>query len=268
MSTPSQFYAFRHGEEMPRLDYPSLQRLIAGVLKDLDDRGWFQAKLGKDCPDDPCDIGALVLERLGRDLWPLYWAASKEPEPWLFTIIEFAYANVAKPLDSYVHPWDDCGIHVTRSDQRAGQADFLVRINAILGRYEKPFVLRDDGELWEAAPSGLDTLEVEPLGNPSIDDRVSSAVRSFRRYGANEDDKRHAIRDLADVLEYLRSSVGTQLPSKDEADLFNIANNFAIRHHNPQQKGQYSSGVWLDWMFYAFLDSIEASKKLVAKASR
>lgn len=259
------YYALRHGAELPRLSYPDLQRLFGAIFEELEDQGWFQAKLGKDCTDSPRDVGAVVLEQLGREAWPLSHAARREPEEWLFTLIEFAYRNVSKPTVSYYHEWDACGIHVTMSDEALGRQEFRERANSLLSRYEKPFELRVDGEIWEAAPTGLETIEAAPTGEQPIDDRVQSAIRLFRRHGAAEDDKRHAVRDLADVLEYLRKSGGTQLPSTDEGDLFNIANNFGIRHHNPQQKTNYSTGIWLDWIFYSYLNTIATVTRLITR---
>lgn len=266
MTDSSDYYAVRHGAELPRLSYPELQRLFGAIFRELEDQGWFQAKLGKDCTDNPRDIGAVVFEQLGREVWPLSRAARQEPEEWLFTLIEFAYRNVSKPIDSWYHTWNQCGIHVTNSDDALGQQEFRERANALLGRYEKPHELRADGEIWEAAPTGLETIEAAPTGEQSIDDRVQSAIRSFRRHGATEDDKRHAVRDLADVLEYLRKSGGTRLPSKDEGELFSIANNFGIRHHNPQQKTDYSTGIWLDWIFYSYLNTIATVTKLLTRS--
>ena len=43
---------------------------------------------------------------------------------------------------------------------------------------------------------------------------------------------------------------------KDENDLFNIANNFGIRHHNDKQKTGYDAALWLSWMFYFYLATI------------
>jgi hypothetical protein len=40
--------------------------------------------------------------------------------------------------------------------------------------------------------------------------------------------------------------------SKDEADLFNIANNFALRHHRATQRDDYDD-AWLTWLFYVYL---------------
>jgi hypothetical protein len=61
---------------------------------------------------------------------------------------------------------------------------------------------------------------------------------------------------LADVLEYLRPKIKRVISSKDEGDLFNIANNFGIRHHNDKQKTDYEQSVWLSWMFHFYLATL------------
>ena len=78
----------------------------------------------------------------------------------------------------------------------------------------------------------------------------------FRRHGSTVDDRRQAVRDLADVLEYLRPKVQSILTSNDEKDLFNLANNFGIRHHNDRQKTNYDATLWLAWMFYFYLSTV------------
>jgi hypothetical protein len=50
-----------------------------------------------------------------------------------------------------------------------------------------------------------------------------------------------------------------------EGDLFNIANNFAIRHNNREQRGEYDREVWLRWMFYVYLATIHAVSRVRAR---
>lgn len=262
-----QYYRYRRGAEPDRLTLDQLVRLVSNLYTELDDKGWFQLIMGKNCVDDSRDVGAYALERLGWDAWPLERAILDADEDALFTIVEFLYDSVAEPTNSYWHNWSQCGIHVTSADIDSGRAEFRTRLNSLLGRYERSFELRENGEVWESTPTGLEDLEPPASGDQSIDDRVQAAISSFRRHGASDDDKRRAVRDLADVLEYLRSTGGTQLPSKDEGYLFDIANNFGIRHHNPQQRTEYDSGIWLDWVFYAFLNAINMAVRLRARAS-
>lgn len=53
----------------------------------------------------------------------------------------------------------------------------------------------------------------------------------------------------------------------DESDLFQIANRFVIRHHEPSQKTNYDAAIWLPWMFYVYLASIHLSLRLIQRAN-
>lgn len=92
----------------------------------------------------------------------------------------------------------------------------------------------------------------------NVVNRINAAILRYRRHGSTLDDRRQAVRDLADVLEYLRPKVKALLTSADDCDLFNIANNFGIRHHNDKQKTTYDAAIWLSWMFYFYLATIHA----------
>jgi hypothetical protein len=70
---------------------------------------------------------------------------------------------------------------------------------------------------------------------------------------------------LADVLEFLRPKLKEVLKSGDEKDLFNIANNFGLRHHNQRQKTQYDRPIWYSWMFYYYLTTLHAVLRLLEK---
>ena len=93
----------------------------------------------------------------------------------------------------------------------------------------------DSGAILTLAGEGLNDLVAThlPQYDPdNVDSRVQAATRKFRRYSASADDRRDAIRDLADVLEFLRPKLADVLTRKDESDLFHLANKFGIRHHN------------------------------------
>ena len=265
MADPPPYYAYRKGAELPALEYSALRRLVCNLLAELDGSGWFQDSLGKDCTDAPVDVGGRVLREFGYEFWPLADALRQEDEDWLFSGIEFAYRHIAKPTQSWVHGWNHCGVHVTEADHAAGRRDFQNEVNSLLERYTPSYVLADDGLIYAMDPPELAEIETlqPPLVNvPEVDDRVASARRAFTRYGATDDDKRHAVRNLADVLEHLRATGGTGLVKKDEAELFTIANSFGIRHHRPDQKTEYQTGPWLDWIYFSFLNSIHLINRL------
>ena len=83
-------------------------------------------------------------------------------------------------------------------------------------------------------------------------------MRQFLSRGATEEDKRAAVKLLMDVLERIRPEVKETMLRKDEADLFNLANNFALRHYDRQQKADYDKNIWHDWAFHVCLATIRA----------
>lgn len=97
---------------------------------------------------------------------------------------------------------------------------------------------------------------VPPTTEAEVKDPVEHAVGLFLRRGATVEDQRAAVKQLADALEHLRSEVKLEMLSKDERDLFQIANGFAIRHSNAEQRREYDKPVWLSWMFHVFLATI------------
>jgi hypothetical protein len=121
------------------------------------------------------------------------------------------------------------------------------------------------------ADPGLEDLLKTDLSSPEpvrIDARVQAAIAKFRRHRSSFEDRRDALRDLADVLEFLRPRLKSVLASQDETDLFNIANNFGIRHHNDKQKTDYDESIWLSWIFYYYLATIHAALRLLEKKTK
>jgi hypothetical protein len=93
-------------------------------------------------------------------------------------------------------------------------------------------------------------------------------VSLSRGRSASAEDRRRAVRDLADVLEALRSTIKLEALPKDESELFRLANGFAIRHNNRDQRRQYDDNIWLRWAFYVYLATIHARLRLQARQAR
>ena len=106
----------------PQLTTPPLSQRFFNTL--LEDGGWLQSTLGKDCTDARVDVGARVLAEFGRDVWPLSVRLEAQDEMWLFTGIEFYARHVAEPVASWIHEWNLCGIHVTQADRIRGALAF------------------------------------------------------------------------------------------------------------------------------------------------
>jgi hypothetical protein len=78
------------------------------------------------------------------------------------------------------------------------------------------------------------------------------------------------IRALADVFEWLKKtkSLASVLDNKDESAIFDLANNFAIRHHDPKQKRHYDSAIWYSWIFHFYLATYHAVVRLLIKKEK
>jgi len=80
-------------------------------------------------------------------------------------------------------------------------------------------------------------------------------------------ERKSAVRELADVFEWLKKTARLEMALKkhDESVLFDIANNFHIRHHNPRQKNDYDQAIWHSWMFHFYLATYHAVIRLLLK---
>jgi hypothetical protein len=239
--------------------------LFLRVYKQLRNGGFFDEAFGFNCVDTgpiPGSIGDVELEMLltirKKHLWPIETAASGYSEDDFFDVIEFLFQHVSKPIDGQHHSWNDCGMHWETFNRADGQVEFRSRINTVLEQYERPFEVAANGEVLHKPEAGFESIfEADiPSKDANVVRRINAAVLRYRRHGSTIDDRRQAVRDLADVLEYLRPKVKEFLTRSDEADLFNIANNFGVRHYNDTQKTGYDAALWLSWMFYFYLATI------------
>ena len=261
------YYSQRTGSN-PNPDGLPLEDIIDMFIKvyeQLEEAGYFSEAFGFWCVDEKQvdgNIKDIELEILitirKRNLWPIQRASQEYSEDDLLDMTEFLYQYVSKPVDGTMHSYAGCGMHWETFNKNAGKEEFRNRINVIFNLYKNKFELTKNGEVLQKPESGFETIfEADvPSQDMNVVGRIEAATTRFRRHGATLDDRRQAVRDLADVLEYLRTDVRKLLTEKDEGDLFNIANNFGIRHHNDKQKTKYDSAIWLSWMFYFYLATL------------
>lgn len=272
-----RYYSTRTGKnpDSSRYDLPILLRLFSDFYLEFLNKGYFQEDFGYCCVDGDVsgklgfDIEAQMFRAIRKpDMWPIQEKCKSYSEDDLFDVIEFLYDHVSQPIDGYFHGYNACGYHYNTFDKKTGQQEFRDGISQILCDYKEGYELSDNGEILESPEQGLENLFAAslPTHDPNnVEQRVQSAILKFRRYRSSLDERRDAIRDLADVLEFLRPQVKTVISKKDEADLFVIANGFGIRHHNDQQKQDYDKAIWYSWMFYYYLATIHAVLRLIKK---
>ena len=112
--------------------------------------------------------------------------------------------------------------------------------------------------------------EIIPYDEANVDSKVRGAIIKWRNRHLSLTEKKDAIRELADVFEWLKKTkgLGTVLDGKDESAIFDIANNFAIRHHNPNQKSNYDRTIWYAWIFHFYLATYHAAVRLLVKKEK
>lgn len=279
--TAKEYYSVRSGRHPTggRLDFEGLKRLVLAIYADMFDGNYFQQVLGFHCVDEGVlpgsagsDIDAYFFKKLKKhNLWPIPDRIGNYTEDDLFDVVELLHDCASKGVDGTYHSWNDCGWHYSSFDSDAGQNDFRLQMNEVLREYGPGYQLDKDGQIFVSAPIGLGDLEDAPAppgDSEGIQARVQSAVQKFRRRGATLEDRRDVVRDLADVLEFIRQDAKEVLDSEDEKDLFTLANKFGIRHHNQSQKTNYDKAIWYSWMYYYYLAAIHATSRLIERAQQ
>ena len=262
-----RYYSQRKGTNpnLAGLPLEDIVELFVRVFDQLSEDGYFSEAFGFHCEDldhVPGKVRDIELEMLlavkKKWLWPIEQYKHAYSEDDFFDLIEFLFQHTSKPIDGTYHNHNNCGMHWETFNQAEGRNLFREKVNVVLASYQRRFELSPSGEVLQRPEHGFEPIfEADvPSTDGNIVDRISSAVLRYRRHGSTLDDRRQAVRDLADVLEYLRPKVKELLTAADDKDLFNIANNFGVRHHNDKQKTSYDTGLWLSWMFYFYLATI------------
>lgn len=101
-------------------------------------------------------------------------------------------------------------MHYSTFNRPDGQSEYRAALNPVLACYGDGYELSELGEILALPEEGMATLTgaTLPSHDPdNVEARVQAAVMRFRRYCSSLEDRKHALRDLADVLEYLRRKV-------------------------------------------------------------
>lgn len=275
------YYSVRTGKIEPNemVNLKVLTKLFLIIYKKLEEEGYYQKYFGfwcEDMEDVPGKLGynmedVMFIHLKKENLYPIHTKIEKYSEDDFFDVLEFLHDYCSKGIDGYYHQHNGCGYHYEEFNDKQGQRFFRELVNPILKDYSNGFELSNDGEILQLADSGLSHLfeaDVPASDETNIVNKVNNAVLKFRRYKSTMNDRQNSIRELVDVLEYLRPKAKELLETKDEKDLFNIANNYGIRHHNQQQKDKYDVAIWHSWMFYHYLATIHALLRLINKTEK
>jgi hypothetical protein len=271
-------YSVRTGKRSGKYDLETFKDVFMGIYNNFLSKSYFVEYFGFHCVDlgfTPGKIGYDVenyfLRKLKkRNMWPLAENISNFSEEDLFDVIELLFHCISKPLEegAHYHSFSDCGWHYEKFAKGLGWYEYQQEINEVLKDYGEGYEINRDGEIIFLGDPGLHKLlesAVPNYNNGDVDTAVQVAIRKFRNRASTVEDKKDAVRDLADCFEQIRDDLSKVITTKDERDLFNIANNFAIRHKNESQKTNYDKNIWLSWMFYFYLSTLHASIRLLNK---
>lgn len=185
----------------------------------------------------------------------------------LCDFIEVFHDQMARPTRRWFHSfsWTPCGWHAESFSRRSGQAIYRWRMNQLLDTTSFDFRLaetgKDTGRMVRRVPNGLGRLMDEVLADAAVEDPEAHAISLFRKRGATREDRRSAVVTLAGILEDRRELLKDRLWTKDEGALFDIANNFDLRHRKADQRGDYDA-EFLEWIFYWYLATVNLTKRL------
>ena len=276
---PRKYYSLRTGKHPARrLNLPILKDLFLNLYNRWEESGFFQEWFGYFCLDSgdvPGKLGekidaAVEFALRKRSVWPIGSHITEYSEEDLFDAIEFLHDHISKPLKGHHHDYNACGWHYSTFDPTEGQMEYRTEINALLEDYSSGYKLNNNGEIENLPEPGMDQLLKAEIKSADIDvkDPMEAAVRKFQRYKATVEDRRDAVLSLAAALEKLRPQLKIVLTKADDADLFNIANKFHIRHNDAQQRRHYDRNIWLNWMFYFYLATLHAATRFLEKAEK
>ncbi|MGC4773125.1 hypothetical protein ACLQ25_29660 [Micromonospora sp. DT44] len=251
------------------------KRRFVSLVAELTRNGYLERVFPGECVDLPTDVdvdeSAKLQEMLGiPDLWPL------QPAQWdddvFYGVIEVIHDLVARPRERWWHNWNSCGWHYSGFAVTPARALYRWRVNKILADAHIALRLAGEGEdagrLVHMVHDDRRVLVEQALRSPDpkAADQIKHAIALFRGRTATDQDKRSAIVTLAHVLERRRTLLKAELLRRDEGALFNIANEFAIRHENEQQKADYDP-VFLDWIFWWYLATVELTDRLLTRGT-
>ena len=272
-----KYYSVRTGklESTQKMDFDVLKKVFSVNYNKLTNDGYFQKYFGIDCTDGYTsgelgeEVDAMIFINLRKNnLYPIQKYLPEYTEDDFFDILEFLHDHCSKGLSRRYHDWNNCGYHYTDFNDIEGQKHFRELFNPILQNYKDGFEISADGEILLLSDNGFSNLveaSIPTNDEENISNKINGAIAKFRGYKSTLDDRREAIRELADVLEFLRPTIRKRLDKRDEGDIFNIANNFGIRHHNKDQKIQYDKSIWYSWIFYFYLATIHAVLRMTDK---
>jgi hypothetical protein len=258
-----------------RLDSRAFHWRFIQLIGELENDGYFVQAFGQYCVDEDSrpDPSGVLSRRLG---YQVSWPPKVDDEKpalsldYLCDYVEVLHDVVARPSRRSYHGFNRCGWHYSTFATGPARRLYRWRVNRLLADSDLGLRLAEEGEdlgrLVRLEPTGLEDLPERALqtATPETSDRLGHAIALFRSRNTTVEERRSAVIALAGILEERRDLLRAELLSKDEAALFQIANQFAVRHQKADQRGDYDP-AFLDWLFWWYLDTVHLTDQLFAR---
>lgn len=261
------------GPQAREIDSAKLRALFKVLIETCQSRDYLQEAFGYFCVDKGIVPGIhgtsfseYILLQTGIQIAdPIETHLETIDDVETLTLHEVLYDVVAEGTEGSYHSWSQCGMHYTHFARKKAPAYVLDYANKYLPHFETGYLLQDNGEIELILDDRTSSLLADRLpsnAGDAVQEHVDHAVQVFKRGTSSWRDRRSAVKELADVLEPMRREIGELLTKKDESDMFNLLNNFSIRHQGGDQKEGYDKPVFLTWLFYVQLATIHAMYQL------
>lgn len=235
------------------------------------EKDYFLEKIGLSGKDVPDKTMYDVAIKLSFQPFPIErWDSPLINEDCIFDIIEYLYDNISKPgsKEEFESESGFQYLDYGSYDEQQGKAEFREYINMVINDYNIGYELNEEGQILTLGTNGLDILyqaDVIPFDEVNVDNKVKHAIAQWRSRKQSLEDRKNIIQELADVFEWLKKTKELErvLDKKDDKLIFDMVNNFSIRHHNPDQKSNYNKTIWYSWMFHFYLATYNAVVRLI-----
>jgi hypothetical protein len=258
------------GRTGPPLDGAGVRTGFARLAVQFFTAGYFAREIPADATDPGGALGDQLGVQLGVDVWSFEVFVPRLRDDTFYDLIEALHDRAARPRRRTPLPRRPGHHRFEAFATGTGQRLYRWRVNQLLERSTLGLRLAESGEdlgrLVEVSDDAREHLIERARATPDRTraNTIDHAVALFRGRNATLDEKRSAVVALAGLLEQRRALLRTALLSADANALFQIANQFDLRHRNASQRANYDP-EFLDWVFWWYLATVELTNSLLAR---